>query len=255
MKLHCEVTGAGPDLVFLHGWGMHSGIWSNIATALADRHRVTLIDLPGHGYSDRYTTEISLSDLAECLADHLPRSCILIGWSLGGLAALQVASLRPSRTEQVILIASSACFIKQKNWPNAMEPKVLTEFHQRLERDPDGTLQRFVALQAFGSPEQQTLIRTIQNRLQSREPAAMRALIDGFNMLRHGDLREQLSKMHCPVSLMLGSHDRIVPPAAGNDMLRLLPSIRYHLFKHGGHIPFLSHRDEFITALRDQIDG
>ena len=253
MKLYCEVAGNGPDLVFLHGWGMHSGLWTTIASALTDRYRVTLIDLPGHGFSERYDTSISLTDLAECLADLLPRPCSLAGWSLGGLAALQLAMIHPEQIEQIVLVTSSACFVKQAGWPNAMEQKVLADFHRRLEQEPDATLQRFVALQTFGSPEPQTLARLILKRLRDRTPADTRALLDGFNMLLHSDLRQSLSKLRCPVSLLLGSHDRIVPPGVGADMQRLLPAIRCYLFERGGHIPFLSHRHEFITALEDHI--
>ncbi|NHZ69836.1 MAG: alpha/beta fold hydrolase, partial [Thermotogales bacterium] len=50
--LHVDVYGAGPDLVLVHGWGMHGGIWSDWAGELSSCFRVWVVDLPGHGNSD-----------------------------------------------------------------------------------------------------------------------------------------------------------------------------------------------------------
>jgi pimeloyl-[acyl-carrier protein] methyl ester esterase len=61
MALHVETFGSGPDLVLLHGWGMHGGVWGDFALRLAEHHRVHAIDLPGHGYSGWLT---SLTQLA-----------------------------------------------------------------------------------------------------------------------------------------------------------------------------------------------
>ncbi|HNE00663.1 MAG TPA: pimeloyl-[acyl-carrier protein] methyl ester esterase, partial [Plasticicumulans sp.] len=47
--LYCQSWGSGPDLVLLHGWGMHGGVWDDTVEAFIDDWRVTVIDLPGHG--------------------------------------------------------------------------------------------------------------------------------------------------------------------------------------------------------------
>ncbi len=47
--LHVEVTGSGAPLVLLHGWGMHGGVWTDVAAQLAQDFRVHSVDLPGHG--------------------------------------------------------------------------------------------------------------------------------------------------------------------------------------------------------------
>ncbi|KAB2856246.1 MAG: alpha/beta fold hydrolase, partial [Anaerolineae bacterium] len=49
--LYRHTVGSGPDVVLLHGWGMHSGVWEDVVEALLDHHRVAVFDLPGHGYS------------------------------------------------------------------------------------------------------------------------------------------------------------------------------------------------------------
>ena len=51
MSLQVERRGDGPDLVLLHGWGMHGGVWDELVPRLAARFRVHVPDLPGHGRS------------------------------------------------------------------------------------------------------------------------------------------------------------------------------------------------------------
>lgn len=48
--LYTYTTGEGPDVVLVHGWGMHSGVWEDVVESLIDYYRVTVLDLPGHGY-------------------------------------------------------------------------------------------------------------------------------------------------------------------------------------------------------------
>ena len=50
--VHVESLGAGPPLVLLHGWAMHSGLWGSVPQQLAQRFRVHAVDLPGHGASE-----------------------------------------------------------------------------------------------------------------------------------------------------------------------------------------------------------
>ncbi|MGB5339321.1 MAG: alpha/beta fold hydrolase, partial [Gammaproteobacteria bacterium] len=51
MNLYTHTSGAGPDLLLVHGWGLHSGIWDGLAPLLEPHYRVTRMDLPGHGRS------------------------------------------------------------------------------------------------------------------------------------------------------------------------------------------------------------
>ena len=96
MSISVEQFGQGPDLVLLHGWGMNGAVWHGIAQQLAPHYRVHLVDLPGFGNSllaDE--VDYSLPWLAEQVAAILPQKCHLLGWSLGGLVASQLALTHP----------------------------------------------------------------------------------------------------------------------------------------------------------------
>jgi len=51
MSLHLESQGSGAPLLLIHGWGMHGGMWGQVAAQLAQSFTVHSVDLPGHGYS------------------------------------------------------------------------------------------------------------------------------------------------------------------------------------------------------------
>ncbi|MDM8569389.1 alpha/beta fold hydrolase, partial [Thiotrichales bacterium HSG1] len=80
--------GLGKPLILLHGWGFNNNIWDDIAVDLAKDWRVYQVDLPGHGKSPM--CDYSLSSLTEQLAASLPNDAVWIGWSLGGLLAMNI---------------------------------------------------------------------------------------------------------------------------------------------------------------------
>ncbi|MEE8379313.1 MAG: alpha/beta fold hydrolase, partial [Gammaproteobacteria bacterium] len=87
MSLFTQTTGQGPDLVFLHGWGMNGDVWESVTPSLAKNYRVTTVDLPGHGRSVDKLDDYSLKNLAKQVMDVTPPGAALVGWSLGGLVA------------------------------------------------------------------------------------------------------------------------------------------------------------------------
>jgi pimeloyl-[acyl-carrier protein] methyl ester esterase len=85
LKLHTETTGTGPELVLIHGWGLHGGIWEPLLPLLAPHFRVTVVDLPGHGNSEWQDSE-GLPAFADAVLASVPQQAAWLGWSLGGLA-------------------------------------------------------------------------------------------------------------------------------------------------------------------------
>ena len=88
--LHVAVTGQGPDLVLLHGWGMHGGIWDGVCAQLAQRFRLHAVDLPGYGAS-AHQEPYTLAALALAVAQVMPQRAHVGGWSLGGQVAMRLA--------------------------------------------------------------------------------------------------------------------------------------------------------------------
>ena len=78
--MHINSIGQGPDLVLVHGWSMHSGVWQPLVDLLAEHFSCHLVDLPGHGQSDWHEGDFELSTLLAKLAEALPEKAIWLGW-------------------------------------------------------------------------------------------------------------------------------------------------------------------------------
>lgn len=250
MNLHVQHLGSGPDVVLLHGWGLHGGVFAALAENLASRFRISLIDMPGHGRSPAPKQTFNLSILTEIVASAAPFHATWLGWSLGGMVATQLALAAPARVEKLILVNSSPRFITADDWPWAMNPTVLAGFAQALQDDYHGTLDRFLSLQIVpGSAEERSTLRQLREMLLQFPTPASQALRDGLAILRSADLRTQFSALHCPTLLILGQRDRLVPAGIGPAVKKLLPTAQIDLVKGAGHAPFLSHPREFLASL------
>ena len=250
MKLFSQTLGQqGPDLVLLHGWGLHSGVWEETAAELAQRFRVTLIDLPGHGQSPVPAGRYTLSALAQALAAVAPAPAAWIGWSLGALAAMQVALLHPAQVNRLALVTATPRFTQTTDWPHAVAPQVLDEFHTALAADHHATLRRFLALQLRGSEGARATQQQLEALLFQQGTPNLAGLNAGLALLRDSDLRRDLAAIHCPTLVAAGERDTLTPPAAQRYLAEHLPHAQLSVIAGAGHAPFLSHNTAFMRVL------
>ena len=244
-RLHIETSGTGPDLVLLHGWAMHSGVWECVAETLSRRFRLHCIDLPGHGASRDCALD-SLEQMTEVIADHLPDNSIVCGWSLGGQVAIRLALQMPERVQQLVLVASTPCFVKRADWPWGMEPLTLTLFMENLARDYVQTLNRFLTLQVSGGEDQTRVLARLRKSVLNGLSPESATLQTGLQILLTSDLRAELDQIRQPVLLIHGQNDVIAPVGAAEWMQQHLPQAQLKLFPHCGHAPFLSFPEQFV---------
>lgn len=250
-RLWTETLGSGPDLVLLHGWGLHSVVWEDIARELADDFRVTLIDLPGHGRSPWTPHPCSLGNWAEQIAAVAPPTATYIGWSLGGMAALQLALDQPERVTRLVLVASTPRFVQAPSWPDAVRPEVLASFAQELEHDYRATVRRFLALQTRGGEQAGAQLRQLNARLFTHGEPHLQALHGGLTLLAETDLRRQLARIACPILLVLGEQDTLVPVASGEKTVAMFQHGQLEVMAGTAHAPFLTHPRRFLELTRD----
>jgi pimeloyl-[acyl-carrier protein] methyl ester esterase len=101
--MHIKKIGQGKDLVLIHGWGMHSGIWEPIIKKFSNQYTLHLVDIPGMGKSDSIDP-YDLNNLAEAISQKLPSSFDILGWSLGSLIALKMSLLHPQKIHRMVLV-------------------------------------------------------------------------------------------------------------------------------------------------------
>lgn len=240
--------GQGPDIVLLHGWGLNHGIWLPIAESLKQDYRVTLIDLPGFGNSQSLVPEAyTLEVVTEQIERQLPQSCIVVGWSLGGLVAQQLA-LISDKVSALVLVASTPKFVEEHNWPG-IKPQVLSMFQKQLTRDFAQTLERFLAIQAMGSETPQADLRKIKALIQDLPLPDTQALIGGLQILEQADLRADIINIQQPCLKIYGRLDSLVPVKAMQLITELQPQAEQVVLRKASHGPFISHPQEFVDCL------
>lgn len=249
MDLFVTTQGTGPDLVLVHGWGLHSGVFDTLAAELAQRFRVTRVDLPGHGRSTACPMSDALDVVAAQLGASVPSPAIWLGWSLGGLIAVQRALQAPDAVQALLLVATAPRFICGADWPHGVEPAVLQEFARDLGQDYAGTLARFLALQVRGSAAAGATLRALRARLLEHGAPTPAALCVGLEFLRGTDLRAQLVDIHCPTLFLFGERDVLAPPGIVDGLRECMPAARSVIIAGAGHAPFLSHSAACIAAL------
>lgn len=223
-------------LVYLHGWGLHGGIWAETLAAIPGRAP----DLAGYGGTcllSPYTAE----SLADTVATGLEAPVNLVGWSMGGMVALALAARHPDKVARLVLVGTSPAFVNRPGWTLGLEPDLLAGFAADLSRDYRATLLRFLALQARGGEAARVVVGRLRASVFARGEPAPAVLAAGLGLLRDVDLRDRAASVACPTLVVHGAHDTLCPAAAARWLAERLPQGRLVLHPGASHAPFISH--------------
>jgi pimeloyl-[acyl-carrier protein] methyl ester esterase len=252
VSLYIEQRGSGPDLVLLHGWGLHSGLFEPVVDVLAASYQLHLVDLPGHGRSSMPECEYTLTNIAALIAEAVPANATWLGWSLGGRIALTAAA-NDHAISKLILVGANPCFVQRPDWPYAMPETELAQFATSLRDDYRATLQRFVAVQSRGSERGREELRRLRETLFDHGEPAAEALAAGLQLLGDADLRPQLAAIKQPTLILHGERDTLAPLAAAEYTAAEMPNAKLVCIVGAGHAPFISHPQAFISAIKEFV--
>jgi pimeloyl-[acyl-carrier protein] methyl ester esterase len=246
--MHIETTGRGPDLVLLHGWAMHAGIFAPLLPALTQRYTVHAVDLPGHGRSPEREGTLELASAAARIVAHVPRA-IWVGWSLGGLVCLRAALDTPADVRGLALIATSPCFVAQADWPYGVPHTVFEQFGAELGENYRRTIERFLALECQGSDCARTELRELRAHVFEYGEPGRHVLADGLNLLANTDMRAVLPRIAQPSLWLAGARDRLIAWQAMDWAATQQAHGRFARIAGGGHAPFIGHPDRVLHEL------
>lgn len=239
MKIYIHKYGKGFPLVFFHGWGFDSRVWLSLLPQLDD-FQVVLVDLPGFGHSP----VMDWDKFKNSLLNQLPNKFALIGWSMGGLYAMRLATEEPEKVDYLVNVTTSPRFILDDLWAGVTED-VFQRFHKKLAFNPSRTLKDFLELQGLTQKE---IINFFPKETPSPE-----GLKEGLSVLATWDLREKLKQYSKPSCFMFGRFDPIVPIKTMKCMEKIYPNFRYVFFEKAAHMPFFTHTNLFIEEVRGII--
>ncbi|HEX2978767.1 MAG TPA: alpha/beta hydrolase [Anaerolineaceae bacterium] len=244
-------TGAS-SVVLLHGLGATSASWQLQTPEIAHwGYRVLVPDLPGFGQSTWGSgLRWSIPGVTRRLACFLERvgsgSAIVVGISMGGAIALQLALDHPQLVKQIALVNTFACLRPRRlsEWTYYLRRFALVSFNGLPAQA------EFIALRLFPEPKQEELRRAlIEEVLQSNLSAYRRAML----ALAFFDVSRRLRTIHIPSIVITGSNDTTVPPEVQARLARGISSARRVIIAGAGHAVTADHPREFNAALKDWI--
>lgn len=247
--LNVDVVGEGPDLVVLHGWALHCGLFDGVADALAQRYRVHFIDLPGHGHNAGEELPLDVDAVASVVLEAAPEHAHWLGWSLGGMVTMAAAMIEPQRVDRVVTVATTPKFVATQDWPHAIPEETLNSMAQELLVDFRATVKGFLSLQVMGDERARTMLRELRQKAYAHGEPKAQSLANGLQILHDTDLRERLAGISAPLLAIMGSRDRLAPPKAGAALADAVQDGKCITVNKAAHAPFISHRDEFLDAV------
>jgi len=244
--LHHEVEGHGPPLLLLNGIGLDLSAWGPLAQALRGERQLVLADFRGSGLSGpppEPCTTARLAADALALLDHLSLGSVdVLGLSLGGLVAQELALLAPDRVRSLVLAATAA------RLPGRTR-RALDAWRRLLLAGVDADAfraEQFAWVLGAATLEDDALTEGILTALAGAPvPSAAGFAAQAGACLAH-DTRERASRIGAPALVLAGEDDVLLPAAAAEELARLLPRGRFE--RHPGGHAFLSESTAAVAA-------
>ena len=242
--------GTGPDVVLIHGLGATKSSFMDMAAHLSRAgHRVHAIDLPGFGGSDKPLiapyNAIWFAEMVFEALDELGLAGVhLVGNSLGGRVAIEMALDRPERVRSVSALCPAVAFIKRdfRHIVRILRPEFGVLPHRFTRGLVNAQLHDlFVDLAAL-DPSMADIIVDEFQRIYSSAGARMAFLTTARNIYLdapygRGGFYPRLAELQPPSLFVWGTHDRLVPAAFARHVERALPSADQVILDNCGHVP------------------
>lgn len=243
IKLHYlparnKKAGALP-LLLIHGWASSSRVWQPLVEALIQKRDLWFIDLPACGDND-YVDDFTEEELLAELKLSLPGPCVLLGWSLGGMLATQLAAACPREIRALILLATNRQFVASDNWPWAMKAETFQHFYAGFAQNAEATFKRFIALQALGDADKKGLLKSLEQLMSPPGKKQYRGWSRLLDILSRFDNSETLKKISCPGLHLFAENDALVPCSAATHIYSSRSHQKVEVLPSCGHALHLS---------------
>ena len=242
VRIHYQEKGTGVPLLLIHGFSSSTFSWKDIFEQLSRNFRVIAVDLKGHGFSDKpdgdYTRRAQAALIVQLL-DYLKiEKAWLVGNSMGGEIALNVALLNGHRVAGLILIDSGGINVEggQSLAPSYIRIPVLGRLLVALALTSDRLVRRGLEKSFFDdSKVTDERIAAYHRPLKTRggQLAGVRARMQAGQF----PVEPQLDRVKVPTLIIWGADDIVIPPAAGRRMNALIAASKLVIIENCGHTP------------------
>jgi pimeloyl-ACP methyl ester carboxylesterase len=238
-------AGSGSPILFLHGAG-GAAVWLPFMEALAERHELLVPEHPGFGASETPDWLDNVGDLAYFYLDVIDRLGLqglhLVGASLGGWIAAELAVRNCARLKSLTLVAPAGIHVKGVRKGDV------------FMWSPDETARRLFHNQELA----EAMIAAPQT--EAAQMARMKNSLALAKLAWHPrfynpDLEKWLHRVSVPTLLIWGEHDQVIPPAYGTAFAKFIPGARLEIVRDCGHLPHVEQPLEFVSLVNRFIGG
>ena len=250
--LHITTSGRGPGVCFLHPIGLSGAFWHETIGELSDAFSCYSVDLRGHGASPWEGAPFALRDLARDVLESLPgEPMLVVGCSMGGMVAQELALLAPARARGLVLSNSTG------RVPPAARPALEARAQASLA-DPASSAEQ--AVSRWFAPD---FVRTepqrtaaIETRLLDTDPHVIAC---GWRAIADFDVETRLADLPSPALVVTGTADSSTSPAAARAHAALFSRGESQFVEGAGHLTpyerprmFASLIRRFVAELQDE---
>ena len=227
-----------PPLLLLHGLGDSLAGWSQLAQPLSRKHRLHLIDLPGHGLSHK-PPDWKLHTLVDAVAHYARdlRDPILLGHSLGGWISLHLALSGAVKPRSLVLVNPAGAALRREDWG---------PFRALVSATDRAGVQRYFERAFHSAP---VLLRLCPSEIvKAMWAECSQGILDAVVESDFLDARA-LAELQLPIKLVWGMSDRMLPDGTLDFFRRALPRAELVLLERTGHLPHLETPRRLARAL------
>jgi 3-oxoadipate enol-lactonase len=239
--------------VLIHGWVYDSLVtWHRVMPGLAGRRRVIAVDLRNHGRSERVPGPFGIADLADQVAAMMDALGIpaadVVGYSMGGMAAQELARRHPGKVRRLVLAATAARPIRHPRWisgPAFVVGRALARLDPLLfPRIGYAYLRRTGTV----PPEHAAWL---WQELVDRD---VDLYYEAAFAIRRFDASEWVGRLGKEVLCIIPGADQLIPPSRQRQTAELIPGARVVEIPGARHEAVLTHDGEFTAAVEEFLD-
>lgn len=237
--MRVERCGKGDPVVLIHGWASHGRVFDSVVADLSTDHECHVVDLPGHGSAASGHWDVDLDEMIDGVAGYaegLDRPPRIVGWAMGGMIALAVASRVETRELVCVGTASGGegfeeIFAKMAermspDWPRFARSSVDTIVGDRVSPEMHAFLTAMMASTPLA------VARCTLVEVGRRDPGPWASAVEA------------------PVLFVHGSEDRISPVEVSRRLATAAPNATLSVYEGSGHAPHLEDPARFIAEVR-----
>ncbi|MBS7531339.1 alpha/beta fold hydrolase [Hazenella sp. IB182353] len=235
-------------VVWITGWSLPDRFWHDYAKSLPEYDHVFL---SGEGCQN----EMDIYQRAESLIHIInKRRIYIVGWSLGAMLGLHLATRFSNHIQKLFLINASGCFVKSEQNPEGWDKRILRRMIRKLNQNPEFVLRAFDQQMFTTNEMSQGLLRSFQDQYRTGEWDCD-ALTAGLRFLLHFSIYPDLGQVTSQVWMWMSEQDQICSPQEGRRLASLVSQCKLYSDDKQGHaVPWTAPariRDWLVKGMQD----